>query len=290
MATKKKTGQAGGFDPPKDLNDHIFYGMTLDPEQKVFRDMIYDPKKEIVFCEARAGSGKTTIAVATAVLMVKMGVCDDIVYVMHPVGDAQGFLPGTISEKSAVWFEPLYQALIAANEEPHMVINDDTMENQKNGSGFITALTDTYLRGSNIGAGKKTLLIIDEAQNYDEESLRKVLTRACEGTKVIVIGNTVQCDLGKYRRSGFEKCMAHFMALQDERVGKCTLKTCHRSFIADVADQMWESPNALFGAEEKKEDKRKIAPHWCIVPPADEDWPTITAFPVKNDWTSRKEG
>ena len=64
-----------------------------------------------MFVDAPAGTGKTLIAVATATLLVRSGRYGDIVYVMHSVGDAQGFLPGTISEKSSVWFEPLYGAL-----------------------------------------------------------------------------------------------------------------------------------------------------------------------------------
>lgn len=226
-------------DPPKDLQGHIFFGMTLDPDQEKFRDAIWNPEIDIVFCDAKAGSGKTTIAVATSILMVDYHLYDDIVYVMHSVGDAQGFLPGTISEKSSVWFEPLYQALIAADKNPAQIVSSSSMTNQKEGTAIVTAITDSYLRGSNIGAGKKTILIIDEAQNYDEFSLRKVLTRACEGTKVIVIGHQLQCDLHKSQRSGFAPCMRHFVETRDPRVAVCELKTNHRSFVACVADEPW---------------------------------------------------
>lgn len=226
-------------DPPKDLRGHIFFGMTLDPEQEKFRDAIWDPNIDIVFCDAKAGSGKTTIAVATSILMVDYHLYDDIVYVMHSVGDAQGFLPGTISEKSSVWFEPLYQALIAADKNPAQIVSNSSMTNQKEGTAMVTAITDSYLRGSNIGAGKKTILIVDEAQNFDEFSLRKVLTRACEGTKVIVIGHQLQCDLHKSQRSGFVPCMKHFTETFDSRVAVCELKTNHRSFVANKADEPW---------------------------------------------------
>ena len=225
--------------PPKTLKEHIFFGMELDPEQEQFRDAIWDPDVDIVFCDARAGSGKTTIAVATSVMMVDYRLYDDIVYVMHSVGDAQGFLPGTISEKSSVWFEPLYQALIAADKNPVQIITNSSMTNQKEGTAVVTAITDSYLRGSNIGAGKKTILIVDEAQNYDEFSLRKVLTRACEGTKVIVIGHQLQCDLHRSQRSGFAPCMEHFRQKNDPRVAICELHTNHRSFVANVADEPW---------------------------------------------------
>ena len=210
----------------------------LDEEQKHFREAIWNDDIEIVFVDAKAGSGKTTISVATAVMAVKYKKYDEIYYVMHSVGDAQGFLPGTISEKSSVWFEPLYQALIEAGENPEQVVKNTA--SQKTGTAYVTAITDSYLRGSNLGTSENgAILIVDEAQNYDEFSLRKVLTRACKGTKVIVIGHTLQCDLPSGKRSGFKPCMDHFAEKNDPRVAFCTLTTNHRSWVANVADEPW---------------------------------------------------
>lgn len=229
--------------PPEKLDGHIFYGLALDPEQTAFRDAIWDEGKEVVFVDAPAGTGKSLISVATSVLMVRSHRYDEIVYVMHSVGDAQGFLPGTISEKSSVWFEPLYQALESIDEDPERVIRGSSMASmdaQKNGEAFITALTTSYLRGSNIGGkDKRTILIVDEAQNHTEFSLRKTLTRACEGTKVIVVGHRLQCDLPYHQESGFAKCMAHFIAKQDPRVAVCRLTQSHRGFVARTADEPW---------------------------------------------------
>lgn len=236
----KRTKDPNYDNPPKTLEGHIFYGLQLDEDQQRFRDAIWNDDVEIVFVDAKAGSGKTTIAVATSVMAVKYKKYDEIYYVMHSVGDAQGFLPGTISEKSSVWFEPLYQALIEAGEVPDQVIKNSSMTAQKEGMAYITAITDSYLRGSNIsGREKGAILIVDEAQNYDEFSLRKVLTRACEGTKVIVIGHRMQCDLPSSKRSGFEACMNHFRAKGDRRVAFCELTTNHRSWVANVADEPW---------------------------------------------------
>lgn len=226
---------------PESLSDHIFYGLKLDEDQKALRDAIWSKEKEIIFVDAPAGTGKTLISVATSVMLVRCGRYRNIVYVMHSVGDAQGFLPGTISEKSSVWFEPLYQALISSNENPDTVITNSSMTSQKNGMAFVTAITDSYLRGSNIGDEESpAILIIDEAQNYDTFSLRKVLTRACKGTKVIVIGHQLQCDLINPKQSGFQACMNHFKSKNDDRVAFCELHTNHRSFVAQVADEEWE--------------------------------------------------
>ena len=225
--------------PPKNLDDHIFYGMKLDKYQKEYRDAIWDESKRIVFCNAIAGAGKTTIAVATSVMLHRYGLYDNIIYVMHSVGDAQGFLPGTISEKSSVWFEGLYQALIVSGVQPHVVVNNECMANQKNGTGFVTAITDSYLRGSNIGACGRSILIIDEAQNYDEFSLRKTLTRACKDTKVIVIGHVGQIDLPHNKRSGFEPCMNHFKNKNENWMAFCELRNNYRGPISQIADECW---------------------------------------------------
>ena len=226
--------------PPEKLTRHIFYGMELDKEQEYYRDMIWDESKRAVFVNACAGCGKTTIAVLTAALLVKFGLYDDIVYVVPHAGDAQGFLPGTISEKSAVLFEPLYQALITGNYDPLRVLNQDSLAlQQKSGEAFVTAITDTYLRGSNIGGDKRTILIIDEAQNATESALRKIGTRACENTKVICIGHDLQCDLPDTKRSGFVRCMNHFDSKMDDRIVACSLTKNYRGFISTTFDEPW---------------------------------------------------
>lgn len=226
--------------PPEKLTQHIFYGMDLDNEQEYYRDMIWDEKKRAVFVNACAGCGKTTLAVLTAALLVKFGLYDDIVYVVPHAGDAQGFLPGTISEKSAVLFEPLYQALITGGYEPERVLNRDSLAlQQKSSDEFVTAITDTYLRGSNIGGSKRSILIIDEAQNATESVLRKIGTRACDNTKVICIGHDLQCDLPDAKRSGFVRCMRHFDSKNDERIAVCSLTKNYRGFISTTFDEPW---------------------------------------------------
>ena len=244
--------------PEKLSNDPSeFYGLTLDEDQIKLRDAIWDPNIDAVFVDSPAGTGKSLVSIATAHLMWEYKRYTDMVYVMHPVGDPQGALPGTITEKSSVYFESLYQALeIVTNDWPAKWIKKSSMadpENMdylKNGTAYITAITDTYLRGSNVGGKHKpTILIIDEAQNFREFSLRKVLTRACEGTKVIVIGHTLQCDL-KGEKSGFARCQKHFKNKNDPRFAFCELHNCHRSIVAQIADEPWNDEE-----EDKKNQK-----------------------------------
>ena len=73
-------------DVPEKLSDHPFYGFILDKDQEAFRNAIWDKNKTIIFCNARAGTGKTLIATATANLLVKYGLYDGIIYIVSPYG------------------------------------------------------------------------------------------------------------------------------------------------------------------------------------------------------------
>lgn len=235
MATKKKTTETFNA-PPKMITSETFYGMKLDEEQLVLANAIWSPDYDIVFCNAKSGCGKTTVAVGIANLLVQYGLYDNIVYIMSPYGEKrQGWLPGTITEKSSVYFEAFYQALLNCNVNPNTAINTESMVNQKNGTGYISCITDTFLRGTNLD---KTVAVIDEAQNYTVAQLKKVLTRMGTQTKVIVIGHDQQCDLDRVSDSGFKKYLDHFAG--KERSAICELTTNHRGWISSWADELQE--------------------------------------------------
>lgn len=108
----KKNTRMDSLDAPITLTEHPFYGLRLDEQQKVFRDAIWDSNKLIVFCNAKAGTGKTLIATATANLLCQYGRCDGMIYIASPTQEQkQGYLKGTIEEKSEPYFEPFYEAL-----------------------------------------------------------------------------------------------------------------------------------------------------------------------------------
>src|SRR5574344_1013815 len=175
MSTKKKivTNEYGAA--PKNICDRPFYNFTLDDDQIKFVNAILNPDNTVVFCNARAGTGKTTLAMGTANILVQHGEYDGIVYICSSYGEhKQGFLPGSITEKSEVYFEPAYQAMIECNMNPNVCVDNDSMVNQKYGEAYVTLLTHTFLRGTNL---KKKVIILDEAQNYTVADLKKTLTR-----------------------------------------------------------------------------------------------------------------
>lgn len=230
----KKTNIISYDNPPENLSEHPFYGFKLDEEQQVFRDAIWSKDKLIVFCDARAGTGKTTIATATADLLVKYGYYKGIVYIASPTQEQkQGYLKGTIEEKSEPYFEPFYQALMKIGVNLNTATYADIM-NEKNGTAYIECMTHTFLRGCNF---ENKVIILDEAQNYYTDELKKVLTRIHDNCKVIVIGHSGQIDLySNPQNSGFVRYLNHFS--KDDRCAVCQLTHNYRGWISNYADEL----------------------------------------------------
>lgn len=211
-----------------------FYGMKLDTEQERMVEAIMDPAKLIVFCNAVAGTGKTTVAMGAANLLVqdKRTEYDGILYIVSPYGEQkQGFLPGSITEKSEVYYEPAYQAMIECNMNPNTCVCTESMTNKKRGDAYVKMVTHTFFRGTNL---KNKVVIIDEAQNYTVAELKKVLTRIHDSCKVIVVGHTGQVDIAS--GSGFAAYINHFEGTQPCAI--CELTTNHRGWLSTYADTL----------------------------------------------------
>ena len=211
-----------------------FYGLNLDEEQKVLVEAIMDLSKTIVFCDAPAGTGKTTLAMGAANILYhdKRNKLEGIVYIVSPYGEQkQGYLPGSITEKSEVYYEPAYQAMIEVGMNPNSDVYSEAMTSKKRGEAYVNMLTHTYLRGTNL---QKKVVILDESQNYTVAELKKVLTRCHDSCKVIVIGHTGQIDIRG--GSGFARYLEHFQS--QEKCAVCRLTTNHRGWLSTYADEL----------------------------------------------------
>lgn len=233
MANDKRAAQmANKNKPPRFIERNNFYGFVLDDEQLLFVNSIWDKDKLVIMCNAAAGSGKTQLATGVANLLVQYGFFEKIVYIVSSYGEnRQGYLPGSITEKSEVYFEPFYQALLNCDVNPNTAINTASMINQKNGTAYITCLTHTFLRGTNLD---NAVVIIDEAQNFTVPELKKTLTRCSDNCKVICIGHDLQCDLPDHHKSGFVQYINHFNG--DPRTAVCNLTKNYRGWISSHAD------------------------------------------------------
>ena len=235
MAAKKtqKVNEYG--DPPKTLEGHPFYGLELDKDQQAFAEAIWNPENLIVFANACAGSGKTTIAVGVANMLVQYGLYDGIVYVVSPVQEEKsGFLPGDADQKTQVYTAHLYDALKKLDINPFIAVNQESIANQKNGTGYIDCVSHLWLRGCNL---ENKCVIVEESQNFYKDELKKVLTRIADSSKTIVIGHTGQCDLyHNPERSGFAPYIEHFRNEPYAQV--CQLTKNYRGKVSTHADEL----------------------------------------------------
>lgn len=245
MATKKTTTTKTTTKveiPERIEGDVDFYDLRLDKEQVEFVNAILDKETDIIFVNAKAGTGKTTCSIGASNILVQGGAYEKIIYIMSPYNASrQGLLPGTQTEKSSVYFEQLYQAMITCGINPYTAMNDESLVNQKKGTGFITAITDTYVRGSNF---ENSIIIIDEAQNFTKDQLKTVLTRIKDNCKTIVIGHTGQIDLVKKSESGFINYLEFAeKTIEEENEDKPSIKICeltqnHRGKVSRWADSI----------------------------------------------------
>lgn len=236
MAAKKKiiTNEYG--DAPRTVENRPFYHLMLDQDQKNFVNAILNPDNTIIFVNAKAGTGKTTLAIGAANLLCLHNEYDGIVYICSAYGEkSQGYLPGSITEKSEVYFEPAYQAMIECDMNINTCVNSDSMVKQKYGEGYVTLLTHTFLRGTNL---KRKVIILDECQNYTVSDLKKTLTRCSDDCKIICIGHDEQCDLENKASSGFKKYINHFSG--HEHCEICELTVNHRGWVSQFADELEE--------------------------------------------------
>ena len=182
------------------------------------------------------------IAVGVGTLLCNYGLYDGILYVATPtVEQKQGYLPGDQEAKSAPYMVPLEDALIALGYEPkHVIATSDNIDGIKDGSAFVEFSVDTYFRGINL---ENKVVIVDEAQNFYFDSLKKTLTRIHDNCKVIVIGHDKQCDIIKHpERSGFTRYLDEFkkykMETGDEKIKICNLTKNYRGWFSTFCDNV----------------------------------------------------
>ena len=148
---------------------------------------------DISFGIGPAGTGKTYLAVATAVNAFEKGEVERIVLTRPAVeaGERLGFLPGDLSQKVDPYLRPLYDALfdLLGTEKTQRLLEKQKIE--------IAPLA--YMRGRTLNS---SFVILDEAQNTTPEQMKMFLTRIGFGSKAVITGDTSQIDLPRGQRSG----------------------------------------------------------------------------------------
>jgi len=148
---------------------------------------------DITFGIGPAGTGKTYLAVASAVDALERDLVKRIVLVRPAVeaGERLGFLPGDLAQKVDPYLRPLYDALY------------DLMGFDKVGKlferGAIEIAPLAYMRGRTLN---HSFIILDEAQNTTPEQMKMFLTRIGFGAKAVITGDLTQVDLARHQKSG----------------------------------------------------------------------------------------
>jgi len=148
---------------------------------------------DLVFCTGPAGTGKTYLAVATAVHMLKHHQAKRLVLVRPAVeaGEKLGFLPGDMQAKVNPYLRPLFDALhdmMDFEQIRRFMVND-----------LIEVIPLAFMRGRTLN---DSVVILDEAQNTTVSQMLMFLTRMGHGSKMIVTGDDSQVDLEENTRSG----------------------------------------------------------------------------------------
>lgn len=148
---------------------------------------------DINFAIGPAGTGKTYLAVASAVDALERETVNRLVLVRPAVeaGERLGFLPGDMTQKVDPYLRPLYDALydLMGFDKTSKQFDRNTIE--------IAPLA--FMRGRTLN---QSFIILDEAQNTTPEQMKMFLTRIGFGSKAVITGDTTQIDLPKHQKSG----------------------------------------------------------------------------------------
>jgi PhoH-like ATPase len=207
-----------------------------NPEQAFALEALLDDNIQLVTLIGGAGTGKTLLALAAG--LAKTTEEDEyhkllVSRPIFPLGRDVGFLPGDIDEKMNPWMQPIYDNL-------ELLLSGGITSKQKRFSksyqelinqGMLAVEPLTYIRGRSI---PNQFFIVDEAQNLTPHEIKTILSRAGEGTKVILTGDPYQIDnpyidaenngltyvIERFRK---EKIAAHVTLSRGERSELATL-------------------------------------------------------------------
>lgn len=207
-------------------------------EQRFALELLLDPEVSVVALDGRAGTGKTVLAIAAGLEQVveQRGYERLAIYrPLVPVGRADvGFLPGGLDEKLDPWMSAIHDAIVAltdrrSSHDARSLIDELTNRDQ------LSLESVTFLRGRSL---HRQLVVVDEAQNLEPTTLKTILTRVGEGTKVVFTGDTSQID-APYLGESNNALAVLVQAFAGQRCfGHVTLSSCERSTVASLAAEL----------------------------------------------------
>lgn len=159
--------------------------------QREYYSLLMD--KDIVFSIGPAGTGKTFLAVATAVMYLQKKLVTRIILTRPAVeaGEKLGFLPGDMQDKVDPYLRPLYDSLSE-------ILGPEKFQRYME-RGIIEVAPLAFMRGRTLD---DAFIVLDEAQNTTREQMKMFLTRMGYGSRMVITGDVTQIDLPSGRMSG----------------------------------------------------------------------------------------
>ena len=195
-------------------------------------------KNLLTFAVGPAGTGKTYLAMAMAVVALKNKEVERIILTRPAVeaGEKLGFLPGDLAQKVDPYLRPLYDAMYdLMGAEAYQRLAE---------RGTVEVAPLAYMRGRTLS---DSFVILDEAQNTTCEQMKMFLTRMGFGTRMVVTGDVTQIDLPQGKRSGLKEAVEVLSGV--EGIGIATLD--HRDVVRH------ELVQTIVKAYEKHERRRQ---------------------------------
>jgi PhoH-like ATPase len=163
-------------------------------EQHFALDALLDDNIKLVTLVGKAGSGKTLLAIAAGLTKVTDAAVFQRMLVSRPIfplGRDIGYLPGDVEEKLNPWMQPIFDNVeflmgLTAKEKKRGRSHKELID-----LGIVQIEPLTYIRGRSI---PQQYMIVDEAQNLTPHEVKTIISRAGEGTKIVLTGDPYQID------------------------------------------------------------------------------------------------
>lgn len=252
LAVEQNTERIEEID--KDLICHTINGKPIKPKtlgQKEYIELIRN--KMIVFGIGPAGTGKTYLAMASAINSFKNDDVGRIILTRPAIeaGEKLGFLPGDLQSKVDPYLRPLYDALfqIMGAESFHK-----NME-----KGLIEVAPLAYMRGRTLD---NAFIILDEAQNTTPAQMKMFLTRIGFGSKVVITGDLTQKDLPVGQTSGLDIALNVLKNIDDIGIARLTaLDVVRHPLVQKIVNAYEQYEKKMTKTEKKSSSVKRSTKH-----------------------------